>query len=329
MKLKQAISRLNPMRIVPTGPIQWGLALAQVGLVVLAVWMGTSRFRPQADGDLASVTQSRAGGNEATLLQEESSGPQPLKAYSPITDRNLFNTSEGANAADRPSVSLDSVKQAPENFELNLVGTMVLGPFAKSMAVIENRRTGKQDTVREGDVTDNVRIKRVLRSKIVVVTAQGEMMLAMEAGPGKGGAVGVSDTAVATAPEKAPGDEQFTVEIAAAIENPPPQKQVKYRINRAQTLALLSDPEEMKKVNFVSESGGDGTAGYRIENLTYQNAISKLGVVSSDIITRINGEAFTRPDQVSEAVQRLERGEELVIEMLRSGEPWKVNVNAG
>jgi type II secretory pathway component PulC len=299
------------------GPISWGLRLFQATLVILAMCLGVyaalqfKTMRQQAD-TIAAVPP-------ADVLQpapERQTDLRPFQNYRAVWKRDLFGTAAADQTALRKTTALDNLPRAPKDLGLKLVGTAAAEIEGLSMAVIENRKTRSQEPFREGDRIGDLRIKQILRSSVVLVTDAGEVLLAM--GDGSGTAGDGDDAGVALAD----ADRTYAIEIARGGE-----VKETYRTDQKWVTASLGNARQMKRVRFLPQNKSNLPAGLRVRMPTL-HVLTRLGLRSYDVIQRINGQEATEPRQAAEAFSRLGKGEDLDIELLRGGEPWRVSVRA-
>lgn|GEM_PF-1613226 len=117
---------------------------------------------------------------------------------------SLFHASkkgDGAPAGEAAPLSADGLPLAPQTVGIALAGTMVRTDGADNMAVIIDKKSGKQDIFHEGDMVGNVLIKRILRHKIIIEDKGSAFVLIM---PFKGGERAASPPRQAAPPQNAP-----------------------------------------------------------------------------------------------------------------------------
>ena len=230
----------------------------------------------------------------------------------------MFGTAAADNSSQRKISAVENIPRAPEDLGLKLVGTAATEIRGLSVAVVENSKTRTQEPFREGDRIGDLRIKKIMRSSVVLVTDTGEVLLAM--GDGSGGSAG---SAKHTGAAMADANITYAVEI---VRNGKVTES--YRTDQKWVTASLGNKRKMKRVRFLPHSENNRPDGLQVRMPTL-HVLTRLGLRSSDVIQRINGQEATEPAQAAEAFNRLGEGEDLVIELLRSGEPWRVRVRAG
>jgi type II secretion system protein C len=310
--------------------VTWGMRIVQAVLFVMVVLAGfytAQSFR--AEGPDIDTFPSVAVANNSEAFKERNSG-QANRNYEAVWKRDLFGSLKTKETAVPKAVTIESMARAPKELGLELVGTVVTGIAEFNLAIVKNAKTQVQESLHEGDRFGDYRVKKILRNNIIVIRNDREMLLAMEIG-GTGPVYRhtIPSQAITQASTPEDTEDSFVVEIAAAIPDPPLQKQIRYKVARAPVFESLADPEAMENVRFIPQNQGDASLGYRFENLDYQNVFARFGLVATDVVQRINGEAVNSLDQAVQAIDRLRGGEGVEIEIVRGGEPWRIKVQIG
>jgi len=160
--------------------IRWFFYVVNLLLLALIGYLGfhvVQKFQ-QASLDPEAV----AGIESAPMIAAKKTGtvPPPLSDYRIIGERNLFNIAKENALAPKIDISLDKLALAKKELGLKLVGTVVANDSRMSLAVINDRKTKKQEGYREGDEVGKVRIKKILRNKVVITTDKGDQLLTIE-----------------------------------------------------------------------------------------------------------------------------------------------------
>ena len=83
----------------------------------------------------------------------------------------------------------------------------------------------------------------------------------------------------------------------------------------------------MKQLRITPYKTGDQPAGFMIGSITPQNVLRKMGLRSRDVITSINDEAITGPEQAADFFERLSRGGEVTINFQRRRRNREIRLN--
>lgn len=98
---------------------------------------------------------------------------------------SLFHSRKDAAAPPESGpISAEGLPLASQNVGIALAGTMIRPDGFDNMAVIIDKKTGKQDIFHEGDLVGKILIKRILRHKVVIEENGAAAVLVM---PFKGG----------------------------------------------------------------------------------------------------------------------------------------------
>ena len=251
-------------------------------------------------------------------------GPQdfvrPLSDYQVIWQRNLFNIIVGKDSDKKNEISLEKIALAKKDIGLELVGTVVADDPNLRRAIIDNRKTRKQDAYREGDSTGKVKIKKILRNNVIITTAKGDELLTVE----------VKESASRSTP--------FTPK--KSVGSSPSSSQQKARSKKSSTktrsIALKREDVEawfsdidamMENVRLTPYMQGDQPSGFRISNIPADSALRKMGLRSRDVIVGVDDETITSPDQASDFFQKLAAGDEVTIKVKRRRRTRQIKLN--
>jgi len=231
--------------------------------------------------------------------------PSPLYDYRMIWERNLF----GVLKKDAP---VPETERAAENFilakkdlGLRLVGTVVADDPSLNRALIDDLNTRAQGIYSEGNSAGRVRIKKVLRNKVIIETAEGDRLLAVDFG----GASESSDPEALAQPAVA---SRLGPQRVAGRR--PPGKSI--LLERAEVEASLADIGGLEQqLNLTAYVKDDQPAGFIIGHIPRQSILRKMGLKSSDAVMAVNGEAITGPDQAEAFFQTLKQGGNMTVKV--------------
>ena len=169
-----------------SGPLSRGLRIFKGALVILAVSLGiyaALQFKaiPQESDTIAAALP--ADDLQATPVRQ--TGLLSIHDYRAIWKRDLFGTAAKDKSRQQKVPAIENIPRVSEDLGLKLVGTAAAEISSVSIAVIVNSKTRSQEPFREGDRIGDLRIKKILRTSVVLITDAGEVLLAM--GDGSGG----------------------------------------------------------------------------------------------------------------------------------------------
>jgi type II secretion system protein C len=220
----------------------------------------------------------------------------PLEDYNIIYERNLFGGSQGQVSVPQEEVSAEDVPAADESLGLKLVGTVAGDDSATSFAFIDNIKTRKQELYHEGDKAGDVLIKKILRNKIIVDAGRGEELLALEL-------------------EETGKKIDFSRPPQPAVRNRRTTSREKStRFDRAEVEASLQNVDQViQELNISPYTRAGKPYGFRIGKLPRDSILIKMGLRSGDLITGVNDQSITGPEQASEFLQTLKQGGDVTI----------------
>jgi general secretion pathway protein C len=291
-------------------------------LFALIGYLGLHAFQAiqyaRLETETVTTTEPATFGITANILN--SAFERPLDGYRKIWERNLFNIARTADSESLEKISLDRIVLAKKDLGLELVGTVVADNPQWSRAIIGNRKTREQEAYRVGDKAGEVRIKKILRNNVVITTAEGDELLTVEIKESsKGFASYTGAQQVGSQPASAP--EVSGVRPAAA-------RSLSLNLKRDEVAAAFADMDGfMKELRIVPYKSGDQPSGFMIGSITPQNVLRKMGLRSRDVITAINDEAVTGPEQAADFFERLSRGGEVTINFQRRRRDRQIRLN--
>jgi type II secretion system protein C len=181
---------------------------------------------------------------------------------------------------------------------LKLVGTVAGDDSATSFAIIDNIKTRKQELYHEGDKAGDVLIKKILRNKVIVDAGKGEELLALE--------LEETGRKVEFSPASQP---PITGRRTASSEQA-------RRFDRAEVEASLQNVDQViQELSISPYSRAGKPAGFRIGKLPAESILVAMGLRTGDLITGVNDQAITGPEQAAEFFQTLKQGGDVTIKV--------------
>jgi general secretion pathway protein C len=317
---------LPPLRKPPVKPVKkrshWVFYPLYLLLFVLIGYLGFHAFQAIEYVRLETETPTAAGSAAPDIPAEAESvaAERPLDGYRQIWERNLFNIARAGDSESPGKISLDKIALAKKDLGLELVGTVVADDPQMSRAIIDNRKTREQEAYREGDKAGEVRIKKILRNNVVITTAEGDELLTVE----------IKETG--KVPAASTGAQQVGSRSAPAPEatasGQAPARALSLNLKRDEVAVAFTDIDGfMKELRIVPYKTGDQPSGFMISRITPQNVLRKMGLRSRDVITAINDEAITGPEQAAGFFERISRGGEVTINFQRRRRDRQIRLN--
>ncbi len=291
-------------------------------LFVLIGYLGFHAFQAiqYARLETEAVTADNSAALGVSAKAESAALARPLDGYRQIWERNLFNIAQAGDSESPEKISLDKIVLAKKDLGLELVGTVVADDPQWSRAIIDNRKTREQEAYREGDKAGEVRIKKILRNNVVITTAEGDELLTVE----------IKETA--KRPAAYTGAQNVGSRSASAPQasgsGQAPARTLSLNLKRDEVAAAFNDIDGfIKQLRITPYKIGDQPSGFMISSITPQNVLRKMGLRSRDVITAINDEAITGPEQAAGFFERLSQGGEVTINFQRRRRNRQIRLN--
>ena len=233
---------------------------------------------------------------EATSKADDAG--RSLEDYSIITERNLFGGSASEETpALEEEVSVEDIPTAEKNLGLKLIGTVAGDDADTSFAIIDNKKTRKQELYHEGDKAGEVLIKRILRNKVIIDAGSGEELLTLE--------LEETGKKVEFSPASKPPVRRRTT----------PREQAS-RFERVEVEAALGNVDQViQELNITPFVRAGKPTGFRIGTLPRDSILIGMGLRSGDLITGVNDQVITSPEQAAEFFQTIKRGGDVNIQV--------------
>ena len=183
-------------------------------------------------------------------------------------------------------------------------GTADFGPL-DPIAIIENKKTGKNYWYKVGDTLGGGRIVKIHRGAVVLDINGSEYIFGLPKG-----AVINAETA-----ERPREDEEF-IEAGEKIgEN-------EWEIGIDKAINILTKAGRIMKNARIRPYFAIGrAAGVRVDRIKSRSVIKRMGIEDGDIIKGVNGFGLASPTKVFEAYRKYKRSDLIELQVLREDEP--------
>jgi type II secretion system protein C len=298
------------IQVISTRRARWFFFLGNMLLLALIGYLGYQAVLKFKQAGMEPVTTTTvAAARERVVVQQEPE-VQPLKAYSKIWERNLFNITVKNSAAPKKEIPIEKIALAKKDIGLQLMGTVVADDPRLSRAIIDNRSIRKQEAYREGDSAGKVKIKKILRNNVVVTTAKGDKLLTVE----------IKETGGRSTPYQTlqqVGSRSTSAQQATGNRRAP-TRTLSLNLNRDEVAASLADIDTlMEQVRLSPYMQGGQPSGFRLGIIPADSVLRKMGLRYRDVIVGVGEESITGPNQGSYFFQKLAEGSEVTIKLKR------------
>jgi general secretion pathway protein C len=285
----------------------WSLTVPNLLLLAIVGYFWVSAAANYLQAGREPILASQAPPMQTTSKAKDT--VRPLEDFGIIYERNLFGASEGQASAPHEELSVEDIPTAEKGLGLKLVGTVAGDDSATSFAVIDNKKTRKQELYHEGDKAGEVLIKKILRSKVIVDAGKGEELLALE----------LEETGNKIDSPSAAQSSKKSFKSTARH---------KYlRLDRKEVEASLADIDGLiQQVRLTPYTLGNQPRGFMISDIPPGSVLTKMGLQNGSVIRAINDEPITGPEQAAAFFQKIREGGDIEIRVTKRRRTMRVNL---
>jgi len=265
-------------------------------LIAIVIHYGVNSFYKIAVSKLDVTDVATATGKKTSPLENEAY--RPLAYFQPIFERHLFGKEPETNLKPE-QIQIDSLKQT--ELKLKLWGT-VIGGVNQTYAVIESDREG-QNLYRMGDTIQNATVKMILREKVVLNVNGRDEILEMEK---LLAATGAKPNQIRTAVSEPQNIAIKRSQIEGAVQNP----------NQLLQEIKIRPHFEKGKLD-----------GLTITAIKPNSIFRKMGLVSGDILTNVDGEKIESMNDALKLYETIKSASAVKLDIKRRGQMQTINYN--
>jgi len=260
-----------------------------------------------------------SGPKAVALKAVEMRGKKSLiaPAYTKIVERNIFGATEKVEQAPVEDVAPIEVL-VETSLELSLLGT-IAGDSTSARAIILDKRERSQDIYRVGDSVQEAEIRQILRGKVILRHGEKDEILIMVEGDNK--------PKHAAKPAAKAGNRRSPASRSRRQARAEPQEEISEEIEVV-TIPIgqevlqnsMNDINElMTQVRVRPYFRRGKPEGLIVSQIKSDSVFSKLGLTNGDIISSVNGNLMSSPEEAFQFYSSLKSGEEVNIEITRRG----------
>jgi len=265
-------------------------------LIAIVIHYGVNSFYKIAVLKLDVTDVATATGKKTSPVESEDF--QPMAYYQPIFERHLFGKEPETNLKPE-QIQIDTLKQT--ELKLKLWGT-VIGGDNLTYAVIESDRAG-QNLYRTGDTIQSATVKMILREKVVLNVSGRDEILEMEK------------------------------LLAAAGARPSPIQTVvsepqNIAIKRSQIEGAVQNPNQLLQEIKIRPHFEKGKLdGLTITAIKPDSIFRKMGLVSGDILTSVDGEKIESMNDALKFYETMKSASAVKLDIKRRGQTQTIEYN--
>jgi type II secretory pathway component PulC len=294
------------------------ITLLNVSLLFLIAFIGFQTVEKVLGAHMDTVSAEPLSAKDNTPAKNTLfSSNRSISEYRAVWERNLFNTSQKTLSSPQKQIDLANVTEADNNIGLKLVGTMgghILDQSFKSairFAIIEHNKS--QNIYYEGDTAGSYVIKKILRNNVIIVTDNGDRLLALEsnhAGRGKVLLASSSQVAPKASRHNRSGGRFRTVELP-----------------REEIMTAFDDIDRLiREVGTSSYKLGKLT-GFKIDSVPEKSILKKIGLRSHDKILALNEKPIDGENGAFEFFEQIAEGKKVTIKYRRRNRTRRIELN--
>ena len=199
------------------------------------------------------------------------------------------------------------------------MGTVVAYDATFSRAIVHVTKTREQDAYREGDQAGKATIKKILRNKVIITTDKGDQLLTIDAEDfGKGGKA-ASKQPRAPMSQTSQQSNSWETRLGGSGSQLTPRRARAINLKHEDVAASLANTDQLLQELTISPfMQDDQPAGFIISKIPRGSILTKMGLRNGYVVTQLNDQEITGPDQAVEFFRTLAEGGEVTIQVRRS-----------
>jgi type II secretory pathway component PulC len=222
------------------------------------------------------------------------------------------------------SISFSSQKISASNEQeirlpsLTLIGVVVSKDASSSVATLQNKQTGKINTLRIGERILDFTLHQVFENRIILKKGERSFQILL----GKGSII----KAVEPVQEK-PVEIQMPLPKDEPLESPGLDPNIiKKEFKRSEVERRFENEWAliMEKTRFIPNLVEGGVSGFKILNFPENTILSEIGIVKNDIIKEINGVELDNMEKLLDLYNRFKNDNQFEVRVLRGGKLLRI-----
>jgi general secretion pathway protein C len=276
--------------------------LVDLLFIALAVYLGVKGAYAFLASRLDTLPLATVTQNTATTQKKEQ--VPAFSSFRSIAQRNLFHT-----AADSEKSGSEIVLENLEETDLKLkLWCTVAGEPEVSYAIIEDLKTRKQNVYTVNDTVQNATLKMIRADKVVLsVSGKDEILELEKRSASSTSASTKSSTSIASASTSV-GTSTATTTSTRRIS-----------LSRAQVEGAMENLTELMGQINIQPYSEDGVEGLALSNIQPNSIFRRMGLRNGDVLTAVDGQALTSPDQAFKLYEDLKSSDTANLEINRKG----------
>ncbi len=288
-------------------------------------------------GEFVSMKYGSTNATDIEALKKvDRSGERlgPLADYRNVVESGTFAPKA---AFERLGIATRAAKKAPVGGAtldtITLLG-IISGPVGSSYAIIEDKKTRRQEVFKEGELVFNVGTIESIQSEKVFINSRGNVYALEIPVDGKTLSEGYGEMESASKvqnrrlPRIRPGIKSPARTTKPSMAPPPPKSQtlLSKRVGEREWIvdqrALRAELDDMGKVltdaRLLPYSEGDKVIGFRMSEVKPNGVYDMIGLRDGDVLLSINDYPLDSPEKGVQLLNVLKGESSVVIDLLRN-----------
>lgn len=201
---------------------------------------------------------------------------------------------------------------------LVLIGVVVSKDASSSVATIQNKQTGKTETLRIGERILDFTLDQVFNNRIILKKGERSFQILL----GKG------STIKAVQPvQRKPAEARIPMPKDRPAESPGLDPNIiRKEFNRSEVERRLEREwaEILEKTRFVPNMVEGNISGFKILNFPENTILTEIGIVRNDVIKEINGVELNNVAMMFDLYDRFKNDNQFNVSILRGGKLLRI-----
>ena len=201
---------------------------------------------------------------------------------------------------------------------LVLIGVVVSKDASSSVATLQNKQTGKTDTLRIGERILDFTLDQVFANRIILKRGEKSFQILL----GKGSGIKAVQTI-----QRKPAGAQMPLPKDTPVENPGLDPNIiRKEFNRSEVEKRLEREwaEILEKTRFVPNMVKGNISGFKILSFPENTILTDIGIIKNDVIKEINGVELNNVAMMFDLYDRFKNDSQFNVSILRGGKLLRI-----
>lgn len=201
---------------------------------------------------------------------------------------------------------------------LVLIGVVVSKDPSSSVATIQNKQTGKINTIRIGERILDFTLDQVFANRIILKKGERSFQILLVKGSGIKAVQPI---------QRKPAEAQIPAPKDRPVESPGSDANIiRKEFNRSEVERRLEREwaEILEKTRFVPNMVKGNISGFKILNFPENTILTEIGIIKNDVIKEINGVELNNVAMMFDLYERFKNDNQFNVSILRGGKLLRI-----